>query len=111
MSAITRIYLIELGYIDTEGYLVKNLVCDLHKNHDSAGLTKSERGAVGLGNPYGFPYVTPECLAVIDASTLMVANDNNYPMSVGRRPPNTPDDNEIILLRLDEPLWGEGDTP
>ena len=67
--------------------------------------------AVALGNPYGFPYVTPECLAVIDAHTLLVANDNNYPMSAGRRPSETPDDNEIILLKLDEPLWGEGNTP
>lgn len=110
-AAIKRIYRIELGHLDTDGYLVKNLVCDLLNIDDSAGLTKKEKGAVGLGHPYGFPYVTPECLAVIDASTLMVANDNNFPMSAGRRPPETPDDNEIILLKLEEPLWGEGDTP
>jgi glycerophosphoryl diester phosphodiesterase len=110
-AGIKRIYRVRLGQVDAEGYLVKNLVCDLLNIDDSAGLTRSERGAVRLGNPYGFPYVTPECLAVIDARTLLVANDNNYPMSAGRRPPDTPDDNEIILLDLHEPLWDEGGAP
>jgi len=109
-AEIKRIYRIKLGHVDMDGYLVKNLVCDLLNIHDADGLTRNERGAVGLGNPYGFPYVTPECLAVIDATTLLVANDNNYPMSVGRRPPDTPDDNEIILLKLYHPLWNEGDV-
>lgn len=106
-AAIKRIYRIRLGHVDAEGYLVKNLVVDLLNIDDTAGLTRSERGAVRLGHPYGFPYVTPECLAVIDAKTLLVANDNNYPMSSGRRPDDTPDDNEIILLELHEPLWDE----
>lgn len=107
-AKVKRIYRIELGHLDAEGDLVKTLVCDLLNIDDAAGLTKKERGAVGLGNPYGFPYVTPECLAVIDATTLLVANDNNYPMSAGRRPDDTPDDNELILLKLHEPLW-DGD--
>ena len=107
-AKVKRIYRTELGHVDNEGDLVKTLVCDLLNIDDAAGLTKKERGAVGLGNPYGFPYVTPECLAVIDATTLLVANDNNYPMSAGRRPDDTPDDNELILLKLHEPLW-DGD--
>ncbi len=75
---------------------------------DSHGLTREESGAIGLGPQYSFPYVTPECLVVIDDRTLLVANDNNYPMSVGRRPPDTPDDNEFILLRLPRSL-ADGD--
>ena len=67
-ARIKRIYRVELGHTDNEGYLVKNLVCDLLNIADTEGLTKKERGAVGLGDPYGFPYVTPECLAVVDAS-------------------------------------------
>jgi glycerophosphoryl diester phosphodiesterase len=73
---------------------------------DSGGLTRAENGAIGLGPNFTFPYVTPECLVVIDDRTLLVANDNNFPMSAGRRPPDTPDDNEFILLRLSRSLAG-----
>ncbi len=57
------------------------------------------------------PFVTPECLAVVGSATIIVANDNNYPMSSGRRPSHTPDDNEIIRLQLAIPLKSplEGD--
>jgi len=75
---------------------------------DARNLTRAEDGAIGLGRDYSFPYVTPECLVVIDERTLLVANDNNYPMSVGRRPPDTPDDSEFILLHLSRSL-ADGD--
>jgi hypothetical protein len=84
--------------------MTKTLVCDLMKIHDEAGLTTAEDGAIGLGPDYSFPYVTPECLMVLDNQTLLVVNDNNYPMSSGRRPPSTPDDNEFIRLFLEHPL-------
>jgi len=107
-AEIKRIYRIDLEDLDKYGNLKKTLVCDLLNIRDSGHLTRAEDGALGLGEAYSFPYVTPECLAVIDDRTLLVANDNNYPMSVGRRPPNTPDDNEFILLRLSRSL-AEGD--
>ena len=107
-AEIKRIYRIDLEDLDQNGNLNKTLVCDLMNIQDSGNLTRAEDGAIGLGEAYSFPYVTPECLAVVDDRTLLVANDNNYPMSVGRRPPNTPDDNEFILLRLSRPLT-EGD--
>jgi len=103
-AKIKRIYRVELGRVDEGGYLRKRLVCDLLNIDDSRGLTSAEKGAVGLGRYYRFPYVTPECLLIIDKSTLLVANDNNYPMSAGRRPVKTPDDNEFIRLQLHQPL-------
>jgi glycerophosphoryl diester phosphodiesterase len=103
-AQIKRIYRVELGRVDERGFLRKQLVCDLLNIDDSQGLTHREKGAIGLGRYYRFPYVTPECLAILDDSTLLVANDNNFPMSVGRRPPATPDDNEIIRLKLHQPL-------
>jgi hypothetical protein len=106
MARIKRIYRIDLGDLDKNGDLNKTLVCDLMDIDDSGGLTRAENGAIGLGSDYAFPYVTPECLVVIDDRTLLVANDNNYPMSAGRRPPDTPDDNEFILLRLSRSLFG-----
>jgi len=99
-----KIYRVELGRVDERGFLIKHLVCDLLNIDDSQGLTQAEKGAVGLGRYYRFPYVTPECLIVIDDHTLLLANDNNYPMSSGRRPPKTPDDNEFIRLRLHNSL-------
>jgi hypothetical protein len=99
-AIIKRIYKIDLA----EDIPTKVLVCDLMDICDDAGFTKVEDGAVGLGPNYSFPYVTPECLAVLDNQTLLVVNDNNYPMSSGRRPPHTPDDNEFIVLHLEHPL-------
>ncbi|MBW4694082.1 MAG: hypothetical protein KME27_20245 [Lyngbya sp. HA4199-MV5] len=43
-----------------------------------------------------------EDVLVIDANTILVANDNNYPFSSGRSP--AIDNNEIILLQLEQPL-------
>lgn len=60
-------------------------------------------GAVGLGDPFAFPFQTIESLLVADRRTLVVANDNNFPFSSGRRP-GAPDDNEIIQIRLPRPL-------
>jgi hypothetical protein len=107
-AEIKRIYRVDLNDFDDGGYLKKTLVCDLMNLDDSGGITSAEDGALGLGPVFTFPFVTPECLAVIDDRTLLVANDNNYPMSVGRRPPDTPDDNEFILIRLSRSL-ADGD--
>ena len=103
-AEIKRVYRIDLDDLDGRGNLNKTLVCDLMDIDDSGVLTRAEDGAIGLGRHYSFPYVTPECLAIIDDHTLLIANDNNYPLSVGRRPPDTPDANEFILLRLSRSL-------
>ncbi len=110
-ARIKRVYRIELGRVVPGGFLRKDLVCDLLNIDDSAGVTRAEKGAIGLGRRYRFPYVTPECLVVLDQQTILLANDNNYPMSVGRRPPDTPDDNEFIRLHLNRPLGPTPPTP
>jgi hypothetical protein len=102
-ASIKRIYRVDLRRTDADGVLLKTLVADLLDVADPDGLTAQEDGAVGLGPHYAFPYVTPECLAVIDPTTLLVACDNNYPFSRGRRG-HRPDDNEFIRLRLPEAL-------
>jgi len=84
--------------------LPKTLVCDLMNLRDNLGLSIAEDGAIGLGPHYSFPYVTPESLIILDAQTILVCNDNNYPMSSGRRPAGTPDDNEFIRIKLNKPL-------
>ena len=59
----------------------------------------SQPGTIGLGDPFAFPFQTIESLLVLNRRTLVVANDNNYPFSSGRRP-GEPDDNELIQIRL-----------
>ena len=112
-AEVKRIYRVRLGHLDrpghpdaadAAGYLRKELVCDLLHIADPRGISSAEPGALGLGDPFSFPFVTPECLLILDARTLLVANDNNYPMSTGRRPPDTPDDSEFIQLSLPTPL-------
>jgi glycerophosphoryl diester phosphodiesterase len=103
-AAFKRIYRVDLGRVAGDGFLDKTLVADLLDIADPDGFTVAEPGAVGLGPHYAFPYVTPECLAVVDNHTLLVACDNNYPFSAGRRPPSTPDDSEFVRLRLPSSL-------
>ena len=109
-AAIKRIYRVDLRRSGPDGVLAKTLVADLLDIADPDGFTAAESGAVGLGPRYTFPYVTPECLAVLDARTLLVACDNNYPFSSGRRP-GVPDDNEFIRLRLPADLDREPPAP
>jgi hypothetical protein len=54
---------------------------------------------------FSFPFWTIEGLVVVDATTLGVVNDNNYPFGQARDTSETkPDDNEFILIKVD-PLW------
>lgn len=102
-AVIKRIYRVVPGQLDDAGYLSRTLICDLLALDDERGMTRHERGSIGLGHRFTLPFVTPECLLVIDRSTLIVANDNNYPFSSGRRP-GKPDDTELVRLRLKAPL-------
>jgi hypothetical protein len=47
--------------------------------------------------------VTIENILTIDATTLLVINDNNYADTIGRYPGQA-DNTEFIKIRLDKPL-------
>ena len=98
-ASIKRIRRVDLRRTDADGVLATTPVADLLDVADPDGITAAEPGAFGLGPRYAFPYVTPECLAVLDPHTLLVACDNNYPFTSGRRP-GRPDDSEFIRLGL-----------
>lgn len=51
---------------------------------------------------FTFPFVTIESVLILDAETLLVINDNNYP-GVGGRDANS-DNTEFLKLRLSQPL-------
>ncbi|WP_245846652.1 hypothetical protein ACSTAY_17750 [Vreelandella alkaliphila] len=45
--------------------------------------------------------MTIENVDRVDESTIVVANDNNYPFSIGRQQGRA-DDNELILLNVED---------
>ncbi|WP_353932952.1 esterase-like activity of phytase family protein [Okeanomitos corallinicola TIOX110] len=91
-----KIYKIDFSQQDATGFVEKVEVVDLLNIQDPNDLN-------GDGETtFTFPFVTIEDVLVIDENTILVANDNNYPFSVGRGPDI--DNNEIIILKLDESL-------
>ncbi|MFG6094838.1 glycerophosphodiester phosphodiesterase family protein [Leptothoe sp. ISB3NOV94-8A] len=94
-----RIYKIDISNVDENGFVERELVADLLDIADPNDLN-------GDGSTtFSFPFVTIEDVLVLDENTILVANDNNYPFSIGRDFSGTEiDNNEIITLALDEPL-------
>ncbi|NJP12414.1 MAG: hypothetical protein HC866_25550 [Leptolyngbyaceae cyanobacterium RU_5_1] len=91
-----KIFKVDFSHRDANGFVAKEEVVDLLNVHDPDDLN-------GDGsNIFTFPFVTIENVLVIDSQTILVANDNNYPFSIGRLP--AIDNNEIIVLQLDTPL-------
>lgn len=94
-----KIYKIDINQIDSEGFVKKDLVADLLNISDPLGI-----GGNGTNNGvFTFPFTTIEDVLIIDNQTLLVANDNNYPFSVGRTP-GQPDNDEFIEIKLSQPL-------
>jgi glycerophosphoryl diester phosphodiesterase len=91
-----KIYKINLSQKDEAGYVAKQEVADLLNIQDPNDLDQDG------STRFRFPFQTIEDVLVIDATTLLVANDNNYPFSVGRPP--AIDNTEILLLGLEQPL-------
>lgn len=94
-----RIYKIDLARADADGVVKKVGYIDLMNIADPKGV--AQRG--GKGGRFTFPFVTIEDVDVVDAEHIIVANDNNYPYSMGRAL-GKQDDNEFILLHVPELL-------
>jgi len=95
-AAFKRIYLVDLSDEDGDGYVEKTLLVDLMnvRNPDRLG---------GFGEVFTFPYLTIEDVEIIDAQTIAVMNDNNFP-AMGGRGADVPDVNEYLEIRLAAPL-------
>ena len=91
-----KVFKIDISQIDKSGFVAKEEVVDLLDIRDPGDLN-------GDGETtFDFPFVTIEDVLVINQRTILVANDNNYPFSIGRGPDI--DNNEITLLRLPQTL-------
>ena len=82
--------------MDANGFVAKTEVVDLMNLADEHDLNLDGQ------KTFSFPFVTIEDVLVIDAQTLLVINDNNYPGS--SRDAGVPDPNEFLLVRLDAAL-------
>lgn len=98
-ALLKKVYQVVFNKLDEDGYLLKTLVADLLKLNDPHDLNQD--GDV----LFSFPFWTIEGLVVLNATTLGIVNDNNYPLGQARNSNGTqPDDNEFILIKVD-PLW------
>lgn len=97
-----RIYLIDLERTDEQGVLEKIAYIDLMEIQDPDGI--APRGTID--GTFTFPFVTIENVDLVDERTIVVANDNNYPFSMGRQQGQA-DDNELILLDVEAFLNAE----
>lgn len=101
-----RIYKIDLTTVDADGFVAKELVVDLLSIADPHSIG----GDATLDGVFSFPFVTIESVLPLTPTTLLVINDNNYPLTAGRQMDH-PDATEFILLRLDRPLRLHPVTP
>lgn len=96
-----KVYLIDIEDVAEGGVARKFELVDLMKLADPHDLD-------GDGNAvFSFPYVTIENLLVLDARTLLVVNDNNFPYGGGREAAS--DATEFLRIRLPVSLAAEDD--
>jgi hypothetical protein len=100
-AAVKRVYLFDLDRTDAAGVLHKTLLVDL--------LDVADPEDIGGPLPrvaadrFDLPFDSIEALCAVDASTLAIAIDSNFPNEDAREP-GRPDDSEMIELRFDRPL-------
>ena len=91
-SPFKKVYQIDIDQLDADGYAKKTEVIDLMNLKDAHDLN-------GDGSTtFTFPYVTIEDIVIVDANTVMIINDNNYPGGGGRG--NFADNTEFLLVSL-----------
>ncbi|AGU52526.1 phytase-like domain-containing protein [Variovorax paradoxus B4] len=93
IARFKRVYKIELSDANVGGAVRKIGYIDLLNIADPAKLARKPLNDGVLK----FPFFTIENVDVVDATHIVVGNDNNLPFSSSREP-NKADDNELVLL-------------
>jgi hypothetical protein len=94
-----RIYKVDLGQADADGFVKKVGYIDLMDIQDPNKMAR--QGA--KDGKLTFPFFTIENVDLVDADHIIVGNDNNLPFSSGRALGKA-DDNELILLKVTDLL-------
>jgi glycerophosphoryl diester phosphodiesterase len=99
LTAVKKVY--DIGLPDDVRPVAKRLAVDLLAIVDPSAISlPAADGDVGLGTAFAFPFQTIESVVALDGGRLLIANDNNFPFSVGRHVGSgRPDDNELIVLQ------------
>ena len=95
IAKFKRVYKIEMTDANVGGPVRKVGYIDLLNIADPAKLARKPLNDGVLK----FPFFTIENVDVVDATHIVVGNDNNLPFSSSREP-NKADDNELILLEV-----------
>jgi hypothetical protein len=94
-----RIYKIDLSQADADGYVKKVGYIDLMDMADPNKKAKQGGEPGEGGQRLAFPFFTIENVDVVDATHIIIGNDNNLPYSSGRQLGKS-DDNEFVLLEV-----------
>ncbi len=97
LAKFKRVYKVELTDANAGSPLRKIGYIDLMNIADPAKLARKPLNNGVLT----FPFFTIENVDVVDATHIVVGNDNNLPFSSSREP-NKADDNELVLLEVGE---------
>ena len=95
MAKFKRVYKVELSEANVNGPVRKIAHIDLMAIADPNKLSRKPL----TNGVLTFPFFTIENVDLVDASHIVVGNDNNLPFSSSREP-NQADDNELILLEV-----------
>jgi hypothetical protein len=93
LARFKRVYKVELSDANVGAAVRKIGYIDLMSIADPDKLARKPL----TGGVLTFPFFTIENVDVVDATHIIVGNDNNLPFSSSREP-NKADDNELILL-------------
>jgi len=94
-ARLKRVYKIDLAAADADGFVRKVAYIDLTRIANPKRLAKlGPNEAV-----FALPHLGPEGLAMVDATHIVLVNDNNFPYSSGREI-GKPDANELTLLDI-----------
>ena len=102
LAKFKRVYKIEMSDANVGGEIRKIGYIDLLKIADPDNK-KRQGGGEGF---YDMPFVTIENVDRVDATHIIVGNDNNLPFSAGRALDKA-DDNEFVLLEVGDFLKAE----
>lgn len=91
-----KLFKIDLSHVGADGTVEKTELVDLMNIADPHDLNHDG------STTFTFPYVTIENIQVLDAHTLLVVNDNNFPGGGGRA--LTSDNTEFLKIHLDQAL-------
>lgn len=91
-----KIFKIDINAKGKDDYAVKEEIADLLNINDPDNLA-------GFGRKFTFPYQCIEDVAILNSTTIVVLNDNNYP-NEGERAAGVKNNNEFLVLKLEKPL-------